>query len=237
MTKKNQRTLFTLLIVGGLGYLTWKNWPAIQAAVSSLLDKLKGGGGETVPAGNGTDNVTLLLEFLGELDPEFFNELRDRMTESEKPDLTWLRDFINSLFPKDDKTNGNGGNGNGNGGNGSNGGAVDPRDAANAAGMSNAVATALKAFFPIWLGTTKEAAEMTHNLNVALTHAIGQETGLERGMRTLMTSRGPVIVDSNNPGTCYNLAGKRVDCPKEADVVGVEVHTRDYIAKLLEEAE
>jgi len=77
---------------------------------------------------------------------------------------------------------------------------------------------------PIWLGTSEQAAELTHQANVALTHAIGQETGLDIGIRTLFTSHGPFMVNSKTH-QCYNMAGRKITCPASEDVTGIETHS------------
>jgi len=100
-----------------------------------------------------------------------------------------------------------------------------------AAGTSAAANAAWNAFgiaLPIWLGTSKQAAELTHQANVALTHAIGMTTGLDIGLRTLVTNRGPFMVNSNTH-LCYDMAGKKITCPAPEDVIGIEIHSYEYM--------
>jgi len=97
-----------------------------------------------------------------------------------------------------------------------------------------AVWAAIGSAIPIWLGTSKAAGEMVHEANIALTHAIGQETAFERGNITLMTRRGPVI-NNRNTQTCYNLAGKEISCPDPSEVIGIEGHSLAYLTTLVEE--
>jgi len=118
-------------------------------------------------------------------------------------------------------------------------GAVEAAAAAAAPAASGMTAgkalwTAIGVGLPVWLGTSKAAGEMVHEANIALTHAIGQETAFERGNITLMTRRGPVI-NNRNTQTCYNLAGKEIPCPDPADVIGIEGHSLAYLTTLVEE--
>jgi hypothetical protein len=86
------------------------------------------------------------------------------------------------------------------------------------------------ALLPIWLGTSPVAAEVTHQLNEVITHLIGQETGLEKGNITLMTSTGPFIL-SRKTGKCYNLGGKEITCPNGSTVTGIERHSYEQLVK------
>jgi len=107
--------------------------------------------------------------------------------------------------------------------------------AAATAGMS-AADIAWNAFgvaLPVWLGTSKQAAELTHQANVALTHAIGQETGLEKGIRTLFTSHGAFLANSKTH-QCYNMAGRKITCPAAEDVIGIEQHSYEAFLAGLE---
>jgi hypothetical protein len=86
------------------------------------------------------------------------------------------------------------------------------------------------ALLPVWLGTSPVAAEVIHQLNEVITHLIGQETGLEKGNITLMTSTGPFIL-SRKTGKCYNLGGEEITCPKASTVTGIERHSYEQLVK------
>lgn len=90
------------------------------------------------------------------------------------------------------------------------------------------------AAIPIWLGTSPAAAEMTHQANIALTHAIGQETGLDKGNVTLMTAYGPFIL-SRTTGLCYDLHGDAIACPSSDEVMGMEKHSYEHLLREIEQ--
>jgi len=92
---------------------------------------------------------------------------------------------------------------------------------------SEVAAGLAKAAFPIWLGTSKTAAELVHKINVAIP---GKNTGLEKGNKTLFTRSGPFIVNPNTH-TCYNLARKRIPCPAPEEVIGISRETLQWYEK------
>jgi len=74
---------------------------------------------------------------------------------------------------------------------------------------------------PLWVGGSDAAAQMVHNVNVAIP---GPNTGLEKGNLTLMSDDGPFIYRTATK-TCHDLAGRQIICP---DAVGIEQHTLDW---------
>ncbi len=91
------------------------------------------------------------------------------------------------------------------------------------AGAELSYADLFKAAAPVWLGTSKAAGKMVHEINLAIP---GDNTGLEKGNKTFFTRRGPFVV---TPGSgCYGLDGRRITCPLPSEIIGIEQHTLDW---------
>lgn len=215
MARKN-KTLGKLLIVAGIGlggYYLYrvgdeKGWWASLMPSSTSPTMPTTPAGSTAP-GTGADPTAAAVDTaLGVISWLQKNngtvaEIIDNMTASGTP----IDEVPTTTKPKPNIT-----------GAGAAGGAIAGLSAADMAW------NAFGAYVPIWLGTSKAAPEITHQVNVGLTHAIGQETGLDKGIRTLMTYHGPFLVNSKTH-QCYNLGGQKITCPSPDDVKGIEKHS------------
>lgn len=276
MTKSTQRTIYTLVLLGGGGYLLWVYWPVIKQWLSGLfpgggqaptngdqaswLDQLlallkdKADGDDTsswlqaltdllnqngmsddleeILKGlideskkNGFDEESLKKILEGLID-EAKEEEEEKRSEAAESAMGTLTEILGPVAATGAAT-------------GVAGGGV-----AAASDAGKAIWAAAATAFVLWVGgvipelpVLGSAAERVHEANIAITHAIGEETAHERGMVTYMTRKGPVIVDTSikDEGVCYNLAGKRIACPPRADFIGVSVPSLEYIASTQEE--
>lgn len=205
---------FGILALVGFGiYWAWRSGALSQ--LSQSISQALGGGAQ------GPSDIDQLID-------QEIQKLNDALAQAQEAQAAQIADIVDKLQKQlanrsqknafDDLVHG-----------ATNGAEKDANK--QAADAANKAAKLALASIPIWLGTSPQAAEFTHQANVAITHAIGQKTGREKGVRTVFTRHGPILVNKETH-LCYNMAGKEIPCPDPSEVIGIA--TADYEA-LVEE--
>ena len=215
MARRTSSTIWNLgilLLVGGGIYWAWRSGALTQ--LSQALSHAMGGGG-AAPSQNEIDKLV----------NQEIKKINDAIAKAQQAQVAQIADVVDKIKKSlASQTSQDGAQNLANWWNSSSK-KSDTNGKADLAGNAAKLAwNALGVALPVWLGTTKQAADFTHQANVALTHAIGQKTGPERGNVLLMTKHGPLIVNKNTH-KCYSafdmLAPKEIPCPDPSEVTGI----------------
>jgi len=242
VTKKQQRLLFTGVILLGGGYMAIRYWPYIQYW---LQQRMAGGGQQTQPATTQSDTGGLagILSGLATAIGSLFKGGSDGTDPTLNVDIGGLDGLADALAEATEGAGAAGGasallSAAGGGSAASGTGAAAGAAAGSGSGVS-ALEIAAKVAVPLLIGAGA-FNETIHSVNVGLTHAIGQETATDKGFVQIWYRENPnsqrqtPLLFNPNTNKAYGFNGR--EYPMDGmDPDRVTVDTSDTWAPYVEE--